>query len=167
MKTKFTENLELALDNLHTKGAFLTVQNEGKVNTMTISWGNIGYEWNRPIFTILVRKSRYTHEFLEKTKEFTVSIPTDESFKNSLSICGSKSGRDIDKIKECTLETIPSEFVSAPVINGCGICYECKIVYSQDMDVSKLPEEIRAKSYKTDPIHTIYYGEILNIHYKK
>lgn len=80
----FTSNLENAMNHLHKKGAFLTVENQEKVNTMTISWGNIGYQWNKPIFTVLVRKSRHTYEMLEKGAEFSISIPLNDNFKESL-----------------------------------------------------------------------------------
>ena len=48
-------------------GILLTTAWEGKVNTMTIGWGKIGVVWSRPVFEVLVRESRYTKEFLDKT----------------------------------------------------------------------------------------------------
>lgn len=167
MKNSFTTNLELGLDHLHKSGAFLTVKNNDKVNTMTISWGSIGFEWQRPTFTVLVRKSRYTHEFLDNSNEFTVSVPTDDSFKNALALCGTKSGRNIDKFKECNLKTIDGKFVSVPVISGCGVCYECKVVYSQDLDVSRFPKEIQNSAYPDEDIHTLYFAEIVNTYSTK
>lgn len=161
MSVKFTENLDKAMENLHKKGAFLTVKDKEKINTMTISWGNIGFEWNRPIFTTLVRKSRYTHDFLENTGEFTISIPSDESFQDTLVFCGTQSGKNVDKFEKCKLEVSEGKSVSVPVIANCGYVYECRVVYKQDMDISLLSEDIKKASYPDDDYHTIYYGEII------
>lgn len=154
------------MEHLHKRGAFLTVKHEDKVNTMTISWGNIGYEWGKPIFTILVRKSRYTHELLEKANEFTISIPMSGDLKNELAFCGTKSGNDIDKIKHSKLSLKKSEKIDSPLIGGCGICYECKVVFKHDIDLETLDEEIKEKFYTDDPVHTLYYAEIVKCHFK-
>lgn len=168
MSASFINNMELGMESLHKSGAFLTVKSEDKVNIMTISWGNIGFEWGKPIFTVLVRKSRYTHDFLEKSKEFTVSIPTDSSYKEALSFCGTNSGRDVDKITKCNIALLDSSSVATPVVKGCEVCYECKIVYSQDMDLSKLsPELVTYSSYNEGNEHTFYFGEIVKTYSTK
>ncbi len=159
----FTLNLEDAMNHLHKRGAFLTVKSNDKVNSMTISWGNIGFEWKKPIFTVLVRKSRYTHEIIEKETEFSVSIPFKDDFKSALALCGSKSGRDMDKVKESGLSLKEGEKIKVPSIEGCEMVYECKIVYKQDMDLSLLSNEIKDSVYSDNDIHTIYYGEIVNV----
>ena len=64
MKETFPNGIEDAFDNLYTKGAFFTVGDEKKANTMTISWGSIGYMWRRPMFMAMIRESRYSNEFL-------------------------------------------------------------------------------------------------------
>jgi len=166
MKVNFTEHLESGMEFLHTKGAFLTVKSGDKVNTMTISWGNIGFEWNRPIFMVLVRKSRYTYDLMEKSDNFTVSIPLSVDLKNALAICGSKSGRDIDKFKECNLTLEKSKAVDTPIIGDCKLHYECKIVYKQEMNPALLSKDIVESSYKTGDYHTLYYGEIVETYMK-
>lgn len=57
------------------KGVLLTSQADGRVNTMTISWGTLGIEWATPIFTVFVRENRFTRQLLERNPEFTISIP--------------------------------------------------------------------------------------------
>ena len=42
------------------KGILITSKYEDKVNTMTISWGALGIEWSKPMFTIYVREHRFT-----------------------------------------------------------------------------------------------------------
>lgn len=166
MKVNFTENLEKGMECLHTQGAFLTVKSGEKINTMTISWGNVGYEWNRPIFTVLVRKSRYTHELIENSEDFTVSIPLSNNLKKALAVCGSKSGRDIDKFKECNLTLDKSQSVDTPIIGECELHYECKIVYKQEMNPQLLSKHIVESSYADGDYHTLYYGEIVATYIK-
>jgi flavin reductase (DIM6/NTAB) family NADH-FMN oxidoreductase RutF len=166
MAVDFTLRLEEAMTYLHKQGAFLTVKNGDLVNTMTISWGNIGFEWNKPIFTVLVRESRYTYELMEKASEFTVSIPLSDSLKPALAFCGSKSGRDVDKFKECNLSLESGKSVETPIISDCELHYECKIVYKQAMDPEMLSDEIKKSCYMNGNYHTIYYGEIISCYIK-
>lgn len=165
-KVDFIKDMEKGMEYLHTQGAFLTVKSGDVVNTMTISWGNIGYEWKRPIFTVLVRKSRYTHELIESSDNFTVSIPLSTEMKNALSICGTKSGRDINKYEECNLTLEKSQKVETPIIGECELHYECKIVYKHEMNVDGLSKEIRDSVYSDDDMHTLYYGEIVDCYNK-
>ena len=162
MKDKFTENLEETFDSFYTKGAFLTVGDKNKANTMVISWGTVGFMWRKPMFVAMVRESRYSNEFLEVGKSYTVSIPFGDSMKEALKICGTKFGRDIDKEKEANIKFIPSKTVDAPIIEGCDKYYECKIVFKQEMDLSNMPEDMVNTFYKEgETKHIFYYGEIL------
>lgn len=172
----YTLNLADALKSMEKRGAFLTVKdNDGKINTMTIGWGNIGYEWSRPMFIVLVRESRYTHSLLENAEDFTVSIPLDNEMNKELGFCGSKSGRDLDKFEECNLTMVDSKMVKSPAIGNCQMIYECKIVYKDHLDLEFLDEDIKnewyneedSKWYKPGDCHTIYYGEIVNCYYNK
>ena len=45
-------------------GILVTTKANDQVNTMTIGWGTLGIEWNRPIFILYVRESRYTMQML-------------------------------------------------------------------------------------------------------
>ena len=77
----------------------ITAGNKDLYNTMTASWGGVGIMWNRDVVFAFIRPQRYTFEVLEKSDIFTFSF-FDEKYKPELSICGTKSGRDIDKVKE-------------------------------------------------------------------
>lgn len=74
----------------------ITAGTAGSYNTMTASWGGLGYLWNRPVAFIFVRPERFTHDFLEAQDKVTLSFYP-ESCRGALQICGSKSGRDCDK----------------------------------------------------------------------
>ena len=77
------------------KWALLTAGNKGSFNTMTVSWGGMGTIWGKPVATVYVRTSRYTHEFMDREDYFTVSL-FPEDYKKILGVLGSTSGRDMD-----------------------------------------------------------------------
>lgn len=158
-EVRYTEYANRALEIIP-QGAFLTTAAGGKVNTMTIGWGSIGTVWRKPMFTVLVRESRYTFGLIDQSTEFTVSIPLSD-MKKALALCGTKSGRDMDKIEAAGLSTLPGQKVSVPVIAGCGLHFECKIVYKQKMDPALLDGEVDKACYPEGDYHTLYYGEIL------
>lgn len=165
-KISFNERSKEALEQI-IKGAFLTVKDGDRVNTMTIGWGNIGIVWNKPIFMVAVRYSRYTYNLLENSKEFTVSIPINKDLKKELAYCGRYSGRDVDKFKECNLTTVEGQKISAPIIGECDLHYECKVVYQQAMEPATLSKDIKDKFYTNNDFHVLYFGEIVDSYMKE
>ena len=158
-KLKFMSVAEQAMDQIK-KGAFLTVKAGSDLNTMTIGWATIGIVWQKPIFMVAVRDSRHTFTIIEKADDFTVSVPS-VNMKDEIMFCGTKSGRDMDKFKECKLETRDSQTVVSPIINVPGIHFECKIVFKSAMDPAFLTDEYE-KLYPQKDYHTLYFGEILD-----
>lgn len=146
-------------------GILLTTCADGEVDTMTIGWGTVGVVWGKPVFQVLVRESRHTKKLLEKNGEFTVNVPVGEFDKNILGICGTKSGRDMDKIKELGLTLEPGQTVSVPAIRQLPLTLECKVIYKQDQDPERIHRESFDKYYakgtkNEGDYHTVYYGEI-------
>ena len=147
--------------------ALVTAKADGEVNTMTIGWGTLGVEWGKPIFTVFVRQSRHTKKLLDKNGEFTINVPLkDADRKAILGFCGSKSGRDVDKIKEMDLHLEEPDVISVPGIKEFPITLECKVVYKQDQDLSAIAEDKRLRYYapgtaNDGDYHTAYYGEVL------
>ena len=150
------------------KGILLTTRAGEQVNTMTIGWGTIGIEWNKPVFIAYVRETRYTREMLDKNPEFTVNIPLGEVDSRILAHCGRTSGRDTDKIRDLNLTLVESDAVSVPGILELPLTLECKVIYRQKQDLSVLPQEIIDRFYpEVDETgfrdyHIAYYGEIVN-----
>ena len=153
------------------KGILMTTKKEDFVNSMVIGWGHIGIEWGKPIFVAYVRESRYTKEMVENHGEFTVNIPMGAIDSNIIRICGTKSGRDLDKIKELGLTLVDSDHVTVPGIQELPLTLECKVIYKQKQDLSAVPEDILARYYPEIPgadydgqnrdYHYAYYGEIV------
>ena len=149
------------------KGILITTKNCDFVNAMTIGWGHIGIEWSRPIFVAYVRESRHTKTMLENHGEFTINVPMGDFDRNILAVCGRKSGRDMDKIKELGLHLVESDVVSVPGIEELPLTLECKVIYKQKQDLSTIPEDIIKTYYPADDTgfqdyHYAYYGEIVN-----
>ena len=94
------------------KGILITTKNGDFVNSMTIGWGHLGIDCSRPIFVAYVRETRHTKTMLENHGEFTINVPMGDVDKNILGICGSKSGRDLDKIRELNLHLVDSDVIS-------------------------------------------------------
>lgn len=143
------------------KGILLTTKADDKVNTMTIGWGTMGIEWGRPVFVAYVRESRYTHEMLERCGEFTVNIPMGNVDTKILSVCGTKSGRDMDKIKELNLTLEEPLNISVPGIKELPLTLECKILYRMEQTLDTIPQDILDKYYPKGDFHYAYYGQIV------
>ena len=149
-------------------GILATTKAGDKVNTMTIGWGTLGVKWNRPVFILFVRESRYTHQMLEENGEFTINVPLDGCDKHILSYCGTKSGRDTDKIADLGLTLEEPEQISVPGIRELPLTLECKVIYKQDQDPAAIDPEIQKRSYPPffpdgrSDYHTAYYGQILD-----
>lgn len=142
------------------KGVLLTTAADGNVNTMTIGWGTLGIQWGKPIFIAFVRESRYTKELLDKNPEFTVNIPYSSCDKSILSICGTRSGREIDKIQDLNLTPVPGDTVSVPGFRELPLTLECKVIYRQDQQPDAICKAAMERYYPHGDFHTAYYGEV-------
>ncbi len=148
------------------KGVLVTAKADGQVNPMTIGWGFLGIQWGKPIFTVFVRQSRHTKKLLDACGEFTINVPMDTDVKNILKVCGTQSGRDMDKVKALDLHLEPSDTVSVPGIRELPLTLECKVIYQQDQVLDLLEPVIRERSYPAGTVeennfHTAYYGQVL------
>ena len=148
-----------------TDGFLITAGTSEKFNTMTASWGSMGFLWGRNIIILYVRKSRYTHQFLEESEGFTVSFFPPQ-MKEKLLWCGEHSGRDHDKVKETGLDV---NYLSAP--NGAErvTFKQASLVFSCTKAASFVLEEDSfllpqiKEFYKDGEMHTVYIGFIDSI----
>ena len=134
----------------------------GRANLMTIGWGTLGSVWGIPIWTVLVRPSRYTYQCIEHSACFSVNVPCEE-LGMACAICGSRSGRDTDKLAEAKLRADKGKHVLAPVIKECPLVYECQVVHSTDVLPEKLTGEIISGAYMDGDYHRIYFGKVLGV----
>ena len=168
-KIKITDYANLITAALP-QGILLNTKGE-KFNSMVIGWGHLGTLWGRPTFLVYVRQGRYTRHQLDQTGEFTISVPLGKADPAITKICGWSSGYNIDKVKEAGLELEEAEVLHTPGIRQYPLTLECKVLYDQDQDLSRIPQEFREQMYPQDvpgtypmankDFHTMYVGEIV------
>lgn len=143
-------------------GILITTKVGDKVNSMTIGWGTLGIIWERPMFVAYVRQQRHTREMLDICREFTINVPIGEFRRNILGICGSKSGRDMDKIEAAGLTPVEPEVISVPGLKEFPLTLECRVVYHQEQESAQFNDEITRQFYTMETgDHICYYGEIV------
>lgn len=143
------------------KGIFLTSSGK-KDNTMIIGWGASGIMWGQAVFMVPVRHTRFTHSQLAVGGAFTLSLPA-EGMKEAVRICGSESGRDIDKFEVCGLRKGIAKEVDVPVIEGCLAHIECQILSVSEMNPAQLTEDVFRwyNAENPDDYHSLFFGKIL------
>lgn len=159
---KPTEIKENAVELFDEKWALVTAGVPGDVNTMTISWGSLGELWNRPVVTVYVSSSRYTHEFMEKNDHFTVAFFPPEC-RRALQYLGSHSGRDGDKIKDSGLKL---EWLESglPAFEEADMVIEARKIYGAPFSLEgfgDVPAELYASGRMG--VHSEYVGEIEHV----
>ena len=139
----------------------ISAEKEGKVNTMTASWGMMGVFWGKNVVTVGIRPQRFTKEFVDANDTFTISF-FDESYRKALNICGSVSGRDKDKIKEAGLT--PYFVDGTAAFEEANLILVCKKMYHGDILPENFEDEtIDTKWYPQKDYHTMYISEILKV----
>lgn len=138
----------------------ITAGTKNDFNTMTASWGGLGFLWNRPVCHIYIRPQRYTFSFTERNDYFTLSFFEDK-YRDCLKLCGSQSGRDIDKVKETGLSIRETEnsniyFAEAKLV------IECRKIYYQDIIPDNFIDQTIKSNYPNNDFHRMYIGEVIN-----
>lgn len=172
------DKLKLQVNNIWKDQGFLLAAGEndkspteavgrsGKFNVMTIGWGSIGYMWRKPFIQVVVRPGRYTYQFMEEFSTFTVSAFPEE-YRSALALCGSKSGRDFDKIAKTNLSPINSQMVAAPSFAQAELVFECRKIYHHDFSPQNFGADYIAPLYDGTDYHRSYFGEILAVYGSK
>lgn len=135
-------------DAISKEWMLVTAGSAEKFNMMTASWGGTGVLWAKPVAFVFIRPERYTYEFIEKGDTLTLSFLGEEN-KAVHKICGSKSGRDTDKVAETGLKpfTTPDGNIA---YEQARLVLECKKLYA-DM--------IRPEQFLDPSLIDRWYGE--------
>jgi flavin reductase (DIM6/NTAB) family NADH-FMN oxidoreductase RutF len=144
----------------------VTAGNKEHFNMMTASWGMLGHLWNEAVVMVFIRPQRYTYEFMESEKYFTITVFSDD-YRDILNFCGSKSGRDYDKVKETGL--IPVETALGNVYyKQAKLVIECEKIYADFFSKDKfIDQSLPSKVYPSGDFHKMYVGKILNVWVEK
>jgi flavin reductase (DIM6/NTAB) family NADH-FMN oxidoreductase RutF len=135
----------------------------GEFNTMTVSWGGLGVIWNKPLAMVVVRPSRFTYSFMEKHDTFTLSAFPGK-YKDQLTLCGTRSGRALDKVKASGLTPIPSSVIVAPGFDEAELIMECRKMYYDDIKPDHFLAAHIEPNYGGHDYHRMYFGEIVALH---
>lgn len=156
---KFTDVKENVVELISKRWGLVTAGDSSALNTMTVSWGAVGELWGKDVATVYIRPQRYTEEFLNSNDYFTLSFYPEEKKKSIHGICGSKSGRDVDKVKACSLTPCFNE--DAPYFEEADLVLVCRKAAKGKFDPSQFIDGTIEKNwYPEKDFHYIYYGVI-------
>lgn len=131
-------------------------------NTMTASWGMLGEMWGYDVAETVVRPQRYTNEYIARTGRFTLSF-FKEDMRPILSVMGTKSGRDIDKMHYPGLEAI--ELPSGQVaFKEAKLIIDCDVIYCDRFSKEAFKEQKIVDKWYADDFHYRYIGKINHVY---
>lgn len=162
---KFTqvsaESLELKpFEIINKSWMLITAGNKAKFNTMTASWGGLGTIWNKSAATCYIRPTRYTFEFVENSNYFTLCF-LGEKYKDVLSFCGTKSGRDTDKVANTGLTPVFDE--NCVYFEQADMVLICKKMYAGELTPKGFVTPEIESFYPLKDYHKMYIGEVVKV----
>jgi len=104
----------------------ITSKYKEKDNVMTAAWHS-PISFDPSLYAIVIGKEGFSHELIEKSKEFGVNF-VDSKIKKKVLCCGRISGKDRDKFKFCGLTRKKSKKIKAPLVEEAVAWYECKVI---------------------------------------
>lgn len=143
---------------LLTVGDFKT----GHFNTMTVAWGTFGIMWNKPYAMVVIRPSRYTFEFLNRYPDFTLTA-FPEKYNDDLTLLGTRSGRDGDKLAETSLHAVAAQKVQSPAFAEAELIIECRKTYWNDLIPENFTDASIFRKHESRNTHRLYFGEMVLI----
>ena len=143
----------------------ITAGTAERCNTMTASWGGLGVLWQKNVATVYIRPQRYTYEFVEREPYFTLSF-FGAGHRKELALCGSKSGRDVNKLEACGF-TVETGAGGAPYIAQAELVLVCRKLYWQDLDPNHFLYQEVHDEYPGKDYHRMYIGEIEEAYRKR
>jgi flavin reductase (DIM6/NTAB) family NADH-FMN oxidoreductase RutF len=141
----------------------LVVAGDKKPNPMTVAWGGFGTLWQKPVVTIYVRPTRFTHKLLMNRDEFTLNI-LPASFRKALNICGTMSGRDCDKWERSGLAPKRSSRIAVPGVKEAELIFECRTLARLQLTKKDFLDNSIEEFYPEKDYHTVFIGEVLRIY---
>lgn len=158
-----TVELESSMKLIGDDWMLITVKDEEnqRANAMTASWGALGVLWHKDVCICYVRPQRHTYKLLSEQQRFSVAFLPEE-YRDALKLCGTKSGRDVDKLTECGLHTLEEDGV--PMIREASILLVCKKLYEDELKEDCFLESEVMATYRAKDYHTFYICEIEEVY---
>ena len=109
-----------------------TADKKGNSNILTVAWTGTVCT-NPPMAYISVRPERYSYHMIKESGEFVINLTTKKLIR-ATDYCGVRSGRNVDKWKECRLTKSSAKSLKyAPVIEEAPVNIECKVKSIQEL----------------------------------
>ncbi len=138
----------------------ITVKDGDTANAMTASWGGAGILWNKPVAFLFVRPQRHTYTLLQKEERFSLCF-LPEAYRDALRICGTKSGRDGDKLAAAGLTQNYEN--SIPFVGESRLVVFCRRCYADDLKRDGFLDGALLSNYRAGDFHRMYIAEIEHI----
>lgn len=138
----------------------VTAGNESGFNTMTVSWGGLGFIWGKPTVTVYIRPQRYTKEFLDSNDTFTLSFYPEEQ-KEILGYLGRVSGRDENKVEKSGLT--PAFGQGTAWFEEAELVFVCRKMSCTPIRPENFIDPTVDKWYAEKDYHDMYIAEIVDV----
>jgi flavin reductase (DIM6/NTAB) family NADH-FMN oxidoreductase RutF len=103
-----------------------TVDAQGVPDIITLAWLS-PVSAQPPLVVIAISPKRHSYTNLKAHGEFVLNIPAAEHLHEAF-VCGTTSGRDVDKFAITKFTPLPAQKVKPPLIAECVAHLECKVV---------------------------------------
>ncbi|MDI3535978.1 MAG: hypothetical protein PWP30_460 [Eubacteriaceae bacterium] len=140
----------------------ITAESQGKVNSMTASWGGLGVMWGKNVAYVVIRKSRFTKELVDAAEGFSLTFFDHQKYQKMLGYMGSVSGRDEDKVETSGLTVEHQNGV--PYFAEAKTVLLCKKLCRQYISPeSFIDDSIDGQWYGDSDYHDLYIVEVEEI----
>ncbi len=161
---EITEIDRSAVDLIGSEWMLITAGDDEKYNSMTASWGSLGEMWGKHVATVVIRPQRYTKEFVDDKEHFTLCFfGKGDDAKAIHKVCGSKSGRDVDKTELTGLTPVYDGEFDTVYYEEAELVIICKKLYAKEFDPEAFIDKSCLDTYKAGDFHTQYFGEIMSV----
>ena len=139
----------------------ITAGNKDKFNMMTASWGGLGFLYEKPVTFCFINPTRYTYQLMENNDTYTLSFYT-EAYRDALKYCGSKSGKDVDKVKGSGLTPITTP-TGSKAFSQAWLVIECRKMVAQSLQSESIADKSLKDNWAGKQMHKMFIGEIINV----
>lgn len=164
-KINLSELHDNVFDTIGKEWMLVTSGTPGHFNTMTASWGCLGFLWGKPVAVVFIRPERYTHDFVEANDTLTLSfLGHGEEARKAYAFAGSKSGRDVEnKAVAAGLTPVATEHDSVGFAES-RLTLVGKKLYKGDISPDRFLDPTIEQWYggKRGGYHDVYIVELLD-----
>lgn len=139
----------------------ITAGNSQEFNMMTAGWGGLGCMFGKPVAFCFIAPTRYTYKLMEKNDTYTLTFYT-EAYREALNICGSKSGKDTDKVKATGLTPVTTP-EGSQAFSEAWLIIECRKMVSQSIIPEAITNQKLKEEWEGKQLHKMFIGEIINV----